>query len=185
MNPPLAIFLRGINVNGVRIVMSDLIATFLSAGYTDVHTILATGNIICVPPNGLPAESIKSDVERILTQRFGYPATVHLRIQAELASISNAAAQLTVGIEQHCYAVIADTPATIEALAAAYAALPSEPMQQFVTCGLDALWVVPKGQTVTAPFGKVLLGSARYKANITTRTIATIEKVRAALAQSQ
>jgi uncharacterized protein (DUF1697 family) len=185
INPPIAIFLRGINVNGSRIAMADLSACLQDAGYTQMHTILATGNVVCVPPNGLPAESIKSDVERILTQRFEYPATVHLRSQAELCALTNAAALLTVAAEQHCYAVIADTPATIHALASAYAALPNEPLQQFVACGIDALWVVPKGQTITAPFGKVLLGSARYKANVTTRTIATIEKVRAALAKSQ
>ena len=185
MNPPIAIFLRGINVNGSRMAMADLSACLHDAGYTDVHTILATGNVVCVPPIVFATESVKADVERILTQRFAYPATVHLRTQVELACISNAAAQLTVGIEQHCYAVIADTPATIEALATAYAALPNEPMQQFVACGMDALWVVPKGQTVTAPFGKVLLGSAHFKANVTTRTIATIEKVHATLAKPQ
>ena len=185
INPPIAIFLRGINVNGVRIAMADLSACLADAGYTDVHTILATGNVVCVPPVAVPPESVKTDVERSLTQRFGYPATVHLRSQSVLRALTNAAAQLTVAAEHHCYAVIADTPTTIEALASAYAALPNEPLQQFVACGIDALWVVPKGQTITAPFGKVLLGSARYKANVTTRTIATIEKVRAALAKSQ
>lgn len=185
MNPPIAILLRGINVNGSRIAMADLSTCLHDAGYTDVHTILATGNVVCVPPTVTATESVKADVERILTQRFVYPATVHLRTQSELRALTNAAALLTVAAEQHCYAVIADTVATIHALASAYAALPNEPLQQFVACGIDALWVVPKGQTVTVPFGKVLLGSARYKANVTTRTIATIEKVRAALAKSQ
>ena len=183
-NAPLAIFLRGINVNGRRITMADLSGCLQDAGYTQIQTILATGNFVCVPPAAIPPESVKADVERILTQRFEYPATVHLRTQTALRALTNAAAQLTVAVEQHCYAVIADTSATIDALASAYAALPSDPLQQFSACGSDALWVVPKGQTLSAPFGSVVLGSARYKANVTSRTISTIEKVEKTFAKS-
>src|SRR5699024_5316218 len=39
-------FLRGINVGGIKIKMADLKKEFETAGFTDVVTVLATGNVI-------------------------------------------------------------------------------------------------------------------------------------------
>ncbi|MFC4652010.1 DUF1697 domain-containing protein [Lactococcus nasutitermitis] len=39
-------FLRGVNVGGIKLKMADLKADFESAGFTDIVTVLATGNII-------------------------------------------------------------------------------------------------------------------------------------------
>ena len=182
---PVAFFLRGINVNGIRISMADLKACLQEAGYSRIQTILATGNVVCVPPLGLSGDACKIDIERILTQRFAYPASVHLRTPAALATLKNRAAQLHVAIDQQCYALIADAPSVIEALATAYAALPSDSRQCFVACGSDALWIVPKGETLSAPFGNIVLGSARYKTHVTSRTMATIEKVEIMCAKYQ
>ena len=182
---PVAFFLRGINVNGIRISMADLQACLQEAGYSRIQTILATGNVVCVPPHGLSGDACKTDVERILTQRFAYPASVHLRTPAALAALKNRAAQQHVAVDQHCYALIADAPGVIEALEAAYAALPSDPRQHFVACGSDALWIVPKGETLSAAFGTIVLGSTRYKAHVTSRTMATINKVEIACAALQ
>ena len=39
-------FLRGINVGGTKLKMADLKKEFEAAGFTDVITVLATGNVI-------------------------------------------------------------------------------------------------------------------------------------------
>ena len=46
MNEKYCVFLRGINVNGIKIKMQDLKAVLTNLGFTDVKTILATGNVI-------------------------------------------------------------------------------------------------------------------------------------------
>ncbi len=177
-NPaPIYIFLRGINVGGVRIGMADLGATLLSAGYTDVQTVLATGNIVCRPPTGSDSVAHKATIERVLSDRFGYNATVHLRTYAALVALCMAARQLPNDISRHQYALIADGTTTVAALEAAYTKLPVDPQQSFTALGADALWVVPKGQTLSAPFGKMVLDTATYKTTVTSRTVATVERL--------
>jgi len=177
-NPaPIYIFLRGINVGGVRIGMADLVATLLSAGYTDVQTVLATGNVVCRPPTGSDTADHKTTIERVLSNRFGYNATVHLRTHAALVALCMAARQLPADVSRHRYALIADGPATVVALEEAFMQLPVDPQQSFTALGADALWVVPKGQTLTAPFGKIVLGTETYKTTVTSRTVATVERL--------
>ncbi len=176
-NQPLYIFLRGINVGGVRIVMNDLAATLAAAGYGAVQTVLATGNVVCRPAHVTDTAGYKADIERLLSDRFGYRASVHIRRQADLIRLCAAADLLHRDATQHCYALIADSEATIAALGRDYGAIPADPQQQFSAHGADALWVVTKGQTLTAPFGTIVLGSATYKAKVTSRTIATIQRL--------
>ena len=40
------VFLRGINVNGVRLKMKDLKNVFEDSGFEDVKTVLSTENVI-------------------------------------------------------------------------------------------------------------------------------------------
>ena len=177
-NPALIyIFLRGINVGGVRIGMADLVATLRTAGYTDVQTVLATGNVVCRPPTGSDTADHKTTIERVLSDRFGYNATVHLRTHAALVGLCMAARQLPADVSRHRYALIADGPATVVALEEAFMQLPVDTQQSFTALGADALWVVPKGQTLTAPFGKIVLGPATDKTTVTSRTLATIERL--------
>lgn len=80
-------------------------------------------------------------------------------------------------VTRHHYALIADGTATVDALEESFMQLPVDPQQSFTALGADALWVVPKGQTLTAPFGKIVLGTATYKTTVTRRTIATVERL--------
>lgn len=173
---PIAVFLRGINVNGVRIAMADLQACVGAAGYRDVTTILATGNVVCTPTTDQSDAAHGELLEAVLSTRFGYTASIHLRRAADIAALCTAAGSLTVAPTAHCYAVICRDEAIVDELAAGYAALPPDPTQSFVAVGRDALWVVPKGQTLEAPFGKRILGNKRYAPLVTSRTIDTMKK---------
>jgi uncharacterized protein (DUF1697 family) len=174
---PIYIFLRGINVGSIRIGMADLVATLRSAGYTDVQTVLATGNVVCRPPTGSDTAATKTTIERVLSERFGYTATVHLRTHTALVALCMAARQFSDDLSRHQYALIADGTATVSALEEAFTKLPVDPQQSFTALGADALWVVPKGQTLTAPFGKIVLSTATYKTRVTSRTVATVERL--------
>ncbi|TDW31433.1 DUF1697 domain-containing protein [Cryobacterium psychrophilum] len=85
--------LRGINVNdGITIAMSDLGDLFRELGFSDVHTVLASGNVLFRTGTG-PVDSDeeidpkvaaadvaerKAVVETALRERFGYEAGIVL-----------------------------------------------------------------------------------------------------------
>ncbi|MGI9529440.1 MAG: DUF1697 domain-containing protein [Acidimicrobiia bacterium] len=78
-----AIFLRAINVGGRRIKMADLRTAFQNAGYEDVATHLASGNVI-VTSATRPAEAAVSGV---IADRFGFESEAFVRSRSEVRSI--------------------------------------------------------------------------------------------------
>lgn len=72
-------FLRGINVGGNRIVrMDDLRKAFKVAGYSNISTLLATGNVIFDSDND-DLEELTDSLEIFLKKRFGFEIFVLLR----------------------------------------------------------------------------------------------------------
>ena len=69
------VLLRGINVGGIRIQMADLRTALGGAGYTDVRTVLASGNVRLTATTTDPAV-VRADVEGVLRSSFGYNAWV-------------------------------------------------------------------------------------------------------------
>ena len=63
--------LRGINVNGITIAMSDLADAFRELGYTDVKTVLASGNVIFSSRSGDGAK-LEVQIEKHLHASLGY-----------------------------------------------------------------------------------------------------------------
>ena len=78
-----AIFLRAINVGNRRIKMADLRSAFVDAGYEDVATHLASGNVI-VTSATRPAEAAVCDV---VADRFGFESEAFARSRSEVRSI--------------------------------------------------------------------------------------------------
>jgi uncharacterized protein (DUF1697 family) len=76
--------LRGINVGGRnRIRMADLVAGFEAAGFEEVRTYIHSGNVLFGTGSGDRAALIER-VEAMLSERFGYAATVVVRSHAEM-----------------------------------------------------------------------------------------------------
>ena len=70
--------LRGINVGGRNVVrMADLRAAFEDAGYAAVGTYIQSGNVLF--ESALPPASLESDIERVLSDRFGLSVVVVVR----------------------------------------------------------------------------------------------------------
>ncbi len=71
-----AALLRGVNVGGINLAMSDVAAVFSGLGLENVKTVLASGNVLFDSDD--PAESLKPRLEGALGERFGYEAWVHV-----------------------------------------------------------------------------------------------------------
>ena len=69
-----AVFLRGVNVGGVTLKMADVATAMRDAGFTDVTTILATGNVVLTAAGD--ATAVRAAAEAALRHEFGYEAWV-------------------------------------------------------------------------------------------------------------
>ena len=69
-----AAFLRGVNVGGVNLKMTEVAAALEGAGFTNVKTILASGNVLLESRSGVDA--VRKKAEKTLRDEFGYDAWV-------------------------------------------------------------------------------------------------------------
>jgi len=75
-------FLRGINLGKRQMKMAELKTCLEEAGFSDVKTILASGNVRFA--HGAPAGETKQKLEKIIEQQFGFKVGVILRSQAQI-----------------------------------------------------------------------------------------------------
>jgi uncharacterized protein (DUF1697 family) len=79
--------LRGINVGRAkRVAMADLCALVASLGFSDVKSVLNSGNVVFSGPSRAPAE-VAAAIEELLVLRLGVAARVIVLDGEELASI--------------------------------------------------------------------------------------------------
>ena len=69
-----AAFLRGVNVGGVNLKMAEVAKSLTEAGFTDVKTILASGNVLLDQRSAVMA--VRTKAEAALRDAFGYDAWV-------------------------------------------------------------------------------------------------------------
>ena len=81
-----AVFLRGVNVGGVNLKMADVATTFRQAGFDDVKTLLASGNVVL--SSAARAATVRTKAEAALRESFGYDAWVLVYPMSELKTIS-------------------------------------------------------------------------------------------------
>ena len=67
-------FLRGVNVGGVNLKMAAVARAFEDAGFSNVRTILASGNVLLESRMGVTA--VRTTAETALREAFGYDAWV-------------------------------------------------------------------------------------------------------------
>lgn len=77
-------FLGSINVGGNRIKMVDLVAAMNDAGFDDVSTVAASGNVIL--PDGHDPAMLEMRLEGVVQQRFGFKSCAMVRSAAEIRS---------------------------------------------------------------------------------------------------
>ena len=172
-----AVFLRGINVGGINIKMADLKSALNSRPFSDVMTLLASGNVVLA--SELDPAGVKQEFEACLRESFGYDAWVVVLTAARVAALVEACPYPPDDASTHTYLTLASEEAVLSELFESGSGLDGA---QITRLGPEALaWLAPAGGTLDSPFSK-LSSKAKYKAATTTRNLRTMIKVRDAAA---
>jgi uncharacterized protein (DUF1697 family) len=167
-----AAFLRGVNVGGVNLKMAEVATALTDAGFTNVRTILATGNVLLESSSGVAA--VRKKAEATLRQRFGYDAWVlAYDIDTVRAVVDGYPFEPEVDGYQSYVTFVAEAAVLDELAALGDQAGPDEKIGR----GDGVVyWQVPKGSTLDSTIGKTM-GKPRYKSSTTTRNLRTLAKV--------
>ncbi|MCX7615585.1 MAG: DUF1697 domain-containing protein [Clostridiales bacterium] len=171
------VFLRGINVNRIKIKMDELKDTFCKIGFGDVKTILATGNVIATDTQNVSRQDLKLFIEKELGARFDYDAHVLIRNRNEIRDIVSAAKKISVPDGYHNYYLLCEDNDLPKELEHVFCFMAHRPDEQFHPFGDGAFWIVPKGATLDSEFGSKVLGDKKYKSRLTSRNLNTLEKI--------
>ncbi len=80
--------LRGVNLGKRQVIMSELRAVCEDAGFTDVRTLLASGNLVL--GSKVKGARLESLLEAVIKNGLGLDTDVHVRTAAELEAIIDA-----------------------------------------------------------------------------------------------
>lgn len=174
-----ALFLRGVNVGGIKVLMKDLAALLREAGFDPVKTLLASGNVVLGAAESDPA-SVKETVEQALREHYGRDIGVIVQDGDQLESL---AANYPFdspddGVQRHRYLVLTlGVKEAGEVLGGAPAPTDSERVAQLGAC---ICWEVPRGDSLGTPLAKHF-AKAASSTLVTTRNMNTVTKVLVAL----
>lgn len=106
--------LRAVNVGGTgKLAMADLCALCEAAGFTQVRTFIASGNLIF--ESALPEAEVKAELESALQRHCGRPVAAILRTGREMAEVL-AANPFPTAEPKHTVAIFLDVPPAADAL---------------------------------------------------------------------
>lgn len=77
--------LRGVNLGGRKVIMSELKAVCESAGFSDVSTFIASGNLVL--GSKLSGAKLEAKLEKVIFDGLGLKTDVYVRDADELAAI--------------------------------------------------------------------------------------------------
>ncbi|HZU49929.1 MAG TPA: DUF1697 domain-containing protein [Mycobacterium sp.] len=165
-----AAFLRGVNVGGVNLKMAEVAAALTDAGFGNVRTILASGNVLL--DSASRVGTVRKKAEAALREKFGYDAWVLVYDVEKVAAILDAYPfDREVEGYQSYVTFVSDTTVLDE-----LAALEAGPDEKISHGDGVIYWQVPKGATLDSTIGKTM-GKPRYKSSTTTRNLRTLAKV--------
>jgi uncharacterized protein (DUF1697 family) len=165
-----AAFLRGVNVGGVNLKMAEVATAMTDAGFTNVRTILASGNVLL--ESSARVATVRKKAEAALRERFGYDAWVLAYDIDTVRAISEAYPFEREVDGYQSYVTFVTDKAALDELAA----LDAGPDEKISRGEGVVYWQVPKGSTLDSTIGQTM-GKKRYKASTTTRNLRTLAKV--------
>ena len=164
-----AVLLRGVNVGGVNLKMADVAAALTGAGFGDVRTVLASGNVLLDATGD--ATGVRAAAEAALRERCGYRAWVLVYDVDTVRAIVAAYPFEPERPGYHSYVTFVSDAAVLAELAAL--AGPDGP----AALGDGVLyWQVPQGDTLDSAVGKAL-ARKRYAPAVTTRNVRTLNRL--------
>ncbi|MDJ0393008.1 DUF1697 domain-containing protein [Rhodococcus sp. G-MC3] len=167
------VLLRGINVGGINIKMADLRAALVAAGFENVKTVLATGNVSLSSPQS--GSTLKKSIESTLSKAFGYEAWVIVLDEPALRAIVDGYPYDPEREGWHPYVIFGNNADHLAELADIAGSL--DPALEQLSAGHGVLyWEVVKGNTTDSAVGK-LTAKAKYKPTTTTRNLRTLVKM--------
>ncbi|RAL25543.1 pyridoxamine 5-phosphate oxidase [Lujinxingia litoralis] len=168
------VLLRGINVGGVRIKMDALRQTLEQAGFEEVRTLLASGNVL-LKSSSAESREVKDQAEVALRQAFGYEAWVVVTVPALLRQIVEAFPFDEHHDQMQPYVIFASEPDALDELAALAPELNAD--EERVEPGPGVLyWEVARGKSTRSLLAKAS-AKARYASVLTTRNMRTLRKI--------
>ena len=173
----LAIFLRGVNVNGISIKMEELRTVIETMGYNDVKTVLATGNVVASTDEELSYDEHKSKIEEALSSHFGYEAYIIIKSATQIRDIMKEAASHEVPEGCHHYILLSKETIVGQQLMELFNTCSKAENEQFLLGEHGIYWIVPKGSTLESEFGSQILSKKAWKSVLTSRTMNTIQKM--------
>jgi uncharacterized protein (DUF1697 family) len=167
-----AAFLRGVNVGGVNLKMAEVARAFEKAGFTNVKTILASGNVLVDSRSAVDA--VRKRAEEALRDEFGYDAWVLAYDIGTVRAVSDNYPFERELEGHHSYVTFVTGEKMLDELGElAKDAGPHEKIER----GEGVIyWQVPKTGTLDTTIGKTM-GKKRYKSSTTTRNLRTLDKV--------
>lgn len=80
-----AALLRGVNLGKRKVVMSELRALIEGAGFSDVRTLLASGNVVLNAKE--KGAKLEAKLETLIADAYGFKCEVHVRDHSELEKV--------------------------------------------------------------------------------------------------
>jgi uncharacterized protein (DUF1697 family) len=167
-----AAFLRGVNVGGVNLKMAEVARALKKAGFANVRTILATGNVLLESSAG--AATVRKKAEATLREGFGYDAWVLVYDIDTVRDVVDAYPFEREVEGYQSYVTFVADEAVLDELAKLGKGAGAD---EKISRGKGVVyWQVPKGSTLDSTIGKTM-GKPRYKSSTTTRNLRTLDKV--------
>jgi uncharacterized protein (DUF1697 family) len=86
--PKYVALLRAINVGGHTVTMERLRGLFVSAGFGDVETFIASGNVVFTAPGRATPAALEAKIAKGLEAALGYEVATFVRSPEELQAIA-------------------------------------------------------------------------------------------------
>ncbi|NQX35944.1 DUF1697 domain-containing protein [Herbiconiux sp. VKM Ac-2851] len=168
--------LRGVNVNGITVKSAELAELFRTLGFSDVRTVLASGNVVFETTDARDTLTLKPTIEAALRTRFGYDAWIVLLPHDRLAA-AVAAYPFLEDDATHPYVVFTSSPDVLADVTAFASTLAPDGGVERAEPGDGVLyWQCPRGSSTDTPLAKHLARAA-YRATTTTRNLRTLRKL--------
>jgi uncharacterized protein (DUF1697 family) len=166
--------LRGVNVGGITVKSAPLAEVFRGLGFTDVRTVLASGNVAFDAGSSGHA-ALKRRIEQALADAFGYEAWIVLTTAEHVREVVDDFPFDAADTTRQPYAVFGSEASALDELVGAATGM--DPAVDPVARGDGVVyWNPVKGTTVDTPFAK-LLAKPRFKPVTTNRNLRTLEKL--------
>lgn len=165
-------FLRGVNVNGTNMKMTEVVLVFENAGMKSVTSVLASGNVIFTSDK--ESNQLRLEIEKAMSEYFSYDAFLFVKSQNEIENLilNN---PFEVNNEFHTYIFIHESGfenTLMEEFSKSVKLLneKAEIKNNYF------YWKVKKGTSLEGDFSKIL-GKKQFKDKFTTRNINTLQKI--------